>query len=129
VGYCNQPDVLDCAAAAVRRIGITWGTAILVDLSVLWPLALLMSRHVWKDGVATWPEGGHDSEQEQGEGGAPAVAAGPPPVAVGDDGSGPAAYSTPVKRSNSTGVENGSATTPVSPTRREALNVQKGAWN
>ena len=136
VGYCNQADVRDCAAAAVRRIGIAWGAAILVDLCVLWPLALVMSRHVWKDGVATWPEVSDDSAQEQGGSGETAAGhqaggrqAGPPPVAVRDDGSGPAAgYSTPVKRSNSAGVEDGNAT-PGSATRREALNVQSGAWN
>ena len=142
VGYCTQADVRACAAAAVQRIGITWGSAILCDLAVLWPLALVMSRHVWKDGVATWPAGSEEPVQEQDGGATPAVAhaayavpevgrsAGPPAAAVMEGEKGASAYSTPVKRSNSAGVgEEGGGATPSSASRREALNVQAGAWD
>ena len=128
-----------CAAAAVQRIGITWGSAILCDLAVLWPLALVMSRHVWKDGVATWPDGSEEPVQEQDGGVTPAVAhavpevgrsAGPPAAAVMEGEKGASAYSTPVKRSNSAGVgEEGGGATPSSASRREALNLQAGAWD
>jgi Leishmanolysin len=135
-GYCKKADVRQCASDAVRRIGITWGATLLFDLAFMWPCALVLSRHLWKDDISRWPE---EEEEEQGTANEGKPANGHTymnPLAQEQPSparNGVAAAASPMKRDASApnGFDTAAAAGPGSPDRKASLQAEAkaGAWD
>jgi len=72
-GWCddNGGEGTDgCARRAANRVAILACASVAIDAFALWPMLLLLSRHVWRDGVAAergLGDSGGDGEEEEEE--------------------------------------------------------------
>ena len=64
---CGATEPRACGGDAVRRVASLWGTAVGIDLLLVWPLLCAASVALWHDGADT-----SSSTQQRGDGGAPA---------------------------------------------------------
>ena len=75
-----------CARRAANRVAILACAAVAMDVCGVWPLLLVLSRHVWRDGVAEeggLGDGGGQEREEEEEGGEREAAVAENPMVAG----------------------------------------------